>query len=276
MPTKSISLRLLPAAALLLAGFGTLAAPETVTLPTFTDGEWKGQNLVFESRTYDATVDGDGTVYLYPKERGERVGKPLRVGFNCYYRDKKNKRTIRRRFAEIKDPPAPKVHRRATELELEGHFEDDVEFQIEMKFDDDKFSFQGEIEDPRGIEYPSSFHYVVRVEQTHNPPPQMELDEIKELMPGWQLEFHPVKGRRERVPYWKSMRNQGAETIEVVGPWGDTKITLDAPRGRGRKGEIKAGGQFHIYKGSPPYAGFGFLRGGNSERPPGEIEVKFD
>ncbi len=246
-------------------------------LAAFADGPWKGANTVYQGRFYDAVLAANGRqLELHVKENGTRVGKPIAVAFGCHYYDPAVRNTVARPIAEFATPPATQLLTRPGMLKLNGRFADEVRFAITLKFAEKSFSLEGEIKDPPRLAIASNLGYHARVLPTHSPPPEMELEQIKALMPDWTLALSPLQGKTETHPYWKSLDSQGVERAQIRGPWQGRTVSIKAPAVTIRKTKTKAGGYFAIYKGMAPYTGYHVGRSGTSDQEAGELIVAFE
>ncbi len=272
-------------AAFLLGTWSLAGAAEETRKPTapppelasFADGPWKGSNTVYHGRFYDAILGANGhQLELHVKENGVRVGNPIAVAFGCHYYDPAVRNTVARPVVEFASPPSPQLLTRPGTLKLTGRFADDVRFSFTLKLAEKMFSIEGEIKDPPGLKPASNLGYHARVLPTHNPPPQMELEQIKALMADWTLALTPLRGRTQTHPYWQSLNSQSAERAQIRGPWLGRTVTIEAPAVSIRKSKAKAGGYFAIYEGMAPYTGYHVGRSGTTDQEAGELVVAFE
>jgi len=255
---------------------GAVTAPSPAAeLAAFADGPWKGMNAVYQGRLYDATLDAKGSVVLYPKDKGERVGKPIVLAFGCHYYDPVKKNTVVRPIAEVSAAP-PQVLARSGSVKLTGRFADDVRFTVDLRFTETAVAIEGEIKDPAGLTPASNLGYHAHVQPTHNPPAEMALEQIKALMPDWTLVLTPMKGKTQILPYWKSLNPQGVERAQIRGPWGARQVTIKAPGVIQRGTKVQVAGYLSIYQGFAAYTGFYVGRAGTSEQEAGELIVSFE
>jgi len=48
-------------------------------LPVFKTGDWVGYHTVYTAPNFDACLDAEGVMWIYPKEHRSRIGKPMRL-----------------------------------------------------------------------------------------------------------------------------------------------------------------------------------------------------
>ena len=236
---------------ILAAGEGKLAA--------FADGKYKNYNTVYEGREYDALLRRDGIMLVYPKDKGERLGKPVMVYMACHYVNAQRQH-IRRQIASLSEAPEPSVTNRPPKLRLRGKFEDDVTFDMEFYLKDDKVTVEGSIKDPRGLKFPSYLQNRLQMAATHKFAENASLDEIKTATDGYELQVKSEDGR-EKFPFWKAMKRiQNVEELTVTGPWQHKSIRFQTPAAKDRESGVSHYGHFYIYTHNSPYQGFFLYR----------------
>ena len=236
---------------ILEAGEGKLAA--------FADGKYKNYNTVYEGREYDALLRRDGIMLVYPKDKGERLGKPVQVYMACHYVNAQRQH-IRRPIVTLSEAPEPAVVTRPPRLRLRGKFEDNVTFDMEFYLKDDKVTVEGSIKDPRGLEFPSYLQNRLQMTATHKFPETASLDEIKAATDGYELQVKSEEGR-EKFPFWKAMKRiNNVEELKVTGPWQHKSIRFQTPATKDRESSLSHYGHFYIYTHNSPFQGFFLYR----------------
>ena len=42
-------------------------------------------SVTYQHENFDALMNADGMIFVYPKHEGERIGRPIRMGLSCFY-----------------------------------------------------------------------------------------------------------------------------------------------------------------------------------------------
>lgn len=242
-------------------------------LPVFKDGEWKGYYAVYTARNFDACMDSRGVIWVYPKEKGTRVGKPMRLYEDCYHRDD-NKEYRPVSVTAFQNSPAPAMQPKT--LTLAGVLTRDVPFSVTYEFSEAGIKAYGDCQDPRQIEQPTVFRLRVRIPASHTFEELGSVAEQKETLKDWQVMATPVKGKRRTIAYW--------ESVPFV--WGrNRQVTIDAPVYGERKICFKSGNPKAafvsptLYSGKSPWQGYSVVctkdeRDISSRRLDFEIEIE--
>lgn len=245
---------------------GTGAATEAGPgkLSVYRDGKWKRYNTIYEGPMYDAVLDSGGTLVIYPKGNGERLGKPLQAYLHCGYREKGIARWTRRPIVEFENPPAPSHSTKPIEIELKGKFADGVTFDVRFDCEENRISVEGGIRDPSGIKFPSVVQNRIRMTATHKPTPEDTPEQIKAMVEGYTLAIRSTEGTKT-YPYWQPLKNQNnIKDLRIKGPWGAKQMRIETPGIRNRTTKETEYGRFWIYSQSPPYRGYMLFREGTS------------
>ena len=56
---------------------GVRRPTEKNELPVFDGGEWRGHSAVYTAAHFDAVMDRQGVIRIYPKDDGTRTGEPI-------------------------------------------------------------------------------------------------------------------------------------------------------------------------------------------------------
>jgi len=241
-----------------LKGTGAITEAESGQLSVFADGPWKNYNMVYEGPLYDAVMDKRAVLTIYPKSKGERIGKPLQAYLACYYVNQR--RHHRRQIVSIEEPPKPQHSKREIEIELKGMMEDNVKFEMDFKCEDDRVSVQGWVKDPSRQEFPSFSQSRIYMTPSHKFGENATLDEIKTAMEGYSLTIRSTEGS-EKHEYWKGLVSQrNVKDLLVKGPWGGNQMRIEAPGIRNRETGESDFGHFYIYSQNSPFQGFYLYR----------------
>ena len=241
-----------------LKGTGAVTEAEDGKLSVFADGPWKNYNTVYEGPLYDAVMNRNAVMLIYPKSNGERIGKPLQAYLACYYLNQR--RHVRRNIVSFDEPPKPTHTKRELEIELSGIMEDNVKFEMDFKCEDDRISVQGWVKDPSGQEFPSFSQSRIFMTSTHKFEDTATLDEIKTAMDGYSLTIRAVEGS-EKHEYWKGLKPQhNVKDLLVKGPWEGNQLRIEAPALRNRATGESEYGTFYIYSQNSPFQGFYLYR----------------
>lgn len=241
-----------------LEGTGAVSEAAEGKLSVFSDGPWKNYNMVYEGPLYDAVLDKNAVLTIYPKSKGERIGKPLKSYLACYY--VKQNRHHRRGIVSIEEPPAPQHSKRELDIELKGMMEDNVKFEMDFKCEEDRVSIQGYVKDMGKQEFPSFSQSRIYMTPTHKFGQDATLDEIKAAMEDYSLTIRSTEGS-ETHPYWKGLISQNnVKDLLVKGPWGGNQMRIEAPGIRNRETGESDYGRFYIYSQNSPFQGFFLYR----------------
>jgi len=234
-------------------GTGTIMTPQKPNhLPVFADGKWKGQHAVYTARNFDALMDANGVIKVYPKEQNERVGKPILYHLRCWYRNTKTKpptHTARRvaRFTQTADPRL-----QPDSITLMGQLEDDVPFTVTYEFSEKGIVAWGHCKDPAGIDT-TQFRAGANVPASHKFDDETPLDERARILKGWQLVVNPVEGKTIKYPYADSIPRMSviSKSAQIDAPvYGRRKIRFMA--GDDEEAPIRP----YIYSGYSPWQGY--------------------
>jgi hypothetical protein len=135
---------------------GTVAAADTSArkpdvLSIFTNGIGAGAHAVYVTPKFDAVMQPNGHVFVYPKDKGVRIGKPLTMGHHLHYRGTLGK--MPRPIVSFKNDKGPLMN--PATLELSGKLEDDVDYSLTFDFDKAGVSLRGYVKDPAGLTTPT-------------------------------------------------------------------------------------------------------------------------
>jgi hypothetical protein len=242
------------AKAAMLKGTGAITEGEGGQLSAYADGPWKNYNTIYEGPLYDAVLNKNAVMMIYPKANGERIGKPLQAYMACYYL--KLNRHHQRNIISFDSPPKPQHSNREMEIELSGMMEDNVKFEMDFKCEDDRISVQGWVKDPSGQEFPSFSQSRIHMTPTHTFEENATIDEIKAAMDGYSLTIRTTEGS-EKHEYWKGLTPQHhVKDLLIKGPWEGNQLRIEAPALRNRETGESEYGSFYIYSQNSPYQGF--------------------
>ncbi|NLF17512.1 MAG: hypothetical protein GX595_09660 [Lentisphaerae bacterium] len=233
------------------------AAPATGTvrtLPTFTEGKYKGKHMVYRAATFEATMDEKGVLWVQPLDSKE---KPVGKAFICYqvlpYFVPKGDVHRDRPVASFIDPPAPS--KQPASLALKGLLIEDIPFEVLYEFKDNTITASGGCEDVPGLDTPTNFRLLSRFPASHSIAPNVEQDDRIKLLEGCVLETkeRDAKGRRKTYtyPYHDVMRFAGNfDYARVRGLYGQRLIEFEP--GSNIEGRLCG----YIYSGYCPWEGY--------------------
>jgi hypothetical protein len=223
-------------------------------LPYMGSGKWKGQHSVYEHHTFDATLDQDGKLHVYPKVDGERVRPPIWFIATCHYHDLEKGKYVDREIVSFLSPPAPALN--AREIALKRLHEDDVRTQINIEFRDNAVLFGGHCKDPKNVKYPTRYDIRLHVPQVLRAVEKMKKMERRQFLSNYVLEIHRVEGAKDHYVFWKGISELGglAKDARVIGPlYGERSIRVRAKSAR------KAPLRPWAYQSHAPWQGFVFF-----------------
>ncbi len=229
---------------------GIKAPAKSNALPTFDGGDMDGYHAVYTSRNYDACMTVGGTVEVYPKERGKRVGKAIYMRLACYYHHKIHGYSTRPVTSYLNPQPPVK---QPSQITLRGLLADDVKFGVTYEFSEKGIKGYGYFEDPPDIKFPTMFRINAWLKASHKFANDVSLAEIQELLKDWRVVISPIEGKRRSFTYWESVQGMGLRSKKVV---------VDAPAFGSREISFTAGNPEkaclvpQIYSGYSPYQGY--------------------
>jgi len=234
-------------------GTGKIMSPKKPNhLPVFADGTRKGQHAVYTARNFDALMDATGVIKVYPKEKGERVGKPMRYHLRCWYRSSKTKPPTftHRRVASYTQTADPRIQ--PDSITLMGTLEDDVPFTVNYEFSEKGITAWGHCKDPAGIDT-TQYRVGVNVPASHRFEDDTPLDERARILKGWQLVVDPIEGKTIKYAYADSIprMNVMCKSAHIDAPlYGRRQIRFSVGD------EEEAPLRPYIYSGYSPWQGY--------------------
>lgn len=238
-----------------------VSAVGTNFLPHYASGPWANMNAVYEHPNFDAVLEKNGQLKIFPKVNGKRVGNPMSMYVNRSYYDKKKRRSVSRRVLEFESPPAPTM--RAREIVLNARLEDDVVTQINYEFKDNTIAFGGHCIDPKKIRYPTSYEIWLSVPQSITVPKGLKRLERRRFLSPYKLQIRRANGDKDEYPFWMPIENLSgrARDARILGPlYGERKVKVRA------KSVKRAPLGPWIYPWFSPWQGFRFSLSKESER----------
>jgi hypothetical protein len=235
------------------AATGTVAVAQTATaqapqyLSMFTNGIGKGMHAVYTTPTFDALMQSNGYVMVYPKDKGVRVGKPLTMGPYIFYRG--NVTTVGRAIMTFENDKGPLMN--PATVELKGKLEDDVDYSLTYAFDKTGVSVRGYGKDPKGLTPPTIFRLAIWVPGCTNFPPETLQADREAKLRG--LAFVIRSGQKKTVyPYANgAVYAAPAEKCWIEGPvYGARKLSFEV------KASDSAPMYPWIYDNAPPHNGY--------------------
>jgi hypothetical protein len=216
-------------------------------LSVFTNGVGKGMHAIYVAPNFDAVVQSNGYALVYPKDKGARIGKPLSLGLNAFYRGSVH--TIGRPIASFDNDEGPLMN--PATVELTGKLDDDVDFSIAYDFDKTGVALRGSVQDPESLKAKTSFRLYMGVPSyTNFPPETLQVDREARLK---GLSFVIRKGQKKFVyPYANgAVFVAPAEKCWIEGPvYGVRKLTFEV---KATKAVVMSP---WIYTQAPPHNGY--------------------
>jgi hypothetical protein len=210
------------------AGTGVVAvtsAQQAPRLTAFTNGIGNGMHAVYVHANYDALLRPDGYLFVYPKEKGQRVGNPLTMGLETMYIG--NVRAIGRPIATFDNDKGPLMN--PARIELTGKLEDDIPYGVSFTFEKNSISIRGYCKDPPQSKTPTSVNLVVGIPPSHTFTAETPQAEREAKLKGMAVVTRT--GQKKSVyPYANGAVMAGAaEKCWIDGPvYGSRKISFDA------------------------------------------------
>ncbi len=186
-------------------------------LPVFQEGKWKDYHSVYTARNFDACMTIRGSVQIYPKENGTRVGKPMSLYVDCYYRDDDRVYFAVPRTAYLDCPDPVEQPKTVT---LAGVLHRDVPFDVTYEFSEEGIKAYGGCQDTREIKHPTMYRLRVKVPPSHKFEDFATAEERNEALEDWWVVTSPVEGKRRTFGYAESLTSMGGKNKQV---------TIDAP-----------------------------------------------
>ncbi|MEX2605763.1 MAG: hypothetical protein WD708_00315 [Kiritimatiellia bacterium] len=260
---------------------GTGAIQESVLpdqLATFADGKWKGLYAVYQSPYFRVRVEPDSTVFIDMLVDGEQVGTSLRNAFGASYRDESKPTTewsTRRKLLRVEGNPKPAVYQGETKLILKGFFEDEVAYSLTLFMKPNELRLSFEVNDPPKVEYKTHSGFSMVFPESYKPELGVKFEETQAILKNWSLKIYRPDVPSKTIAYWESIEpGKAVEKLELIGPWGNRKLTVEAPPVEINKKPIyKITG---IYPGKPVYSGFNIQSAYSGDEVESEYILKFE
>lgn len=221
-------------------------------LPVFADGEWRMQHAVYTAPNFDALMDRTGTIKVYPKVNGERVGKPMRYQLTCWYMSTKSKPPTHMRREVERYTQAPKPRMQPDSITLMGELTNEVPFTVTFEFSKKGITAWGYCKDPAGIDE-TRYRVGAWMPKSHNFDDETPLDERARILKDWKLIIEPIEGKTIRYDYAESIprMNVFSERVRIEAPlYGKRKVSFRA--GDADEGPLRP----YIYSGRCPWQGY--------------------
>ncbi|TAN37826.1 MAG: hypothetical protein EPN23_04745 [Verrucomicrobia bacterium] len=224
-------------------------------IPALPDAPNKDYYAVFCRKNYDALVVASNlVVYVYPKDKGERIDKPIEFSnrFVPALRDDVYKPLLT--FLGVRNLAPPTTN--ASKLVITAVSATGITLIQTWKFADNKIEMEESLtgfspNDPTFMR--TTFHWP----ETHKFTPNIENSERVQAVAGYTMRWHagktPLTMKTTALPYAAAIVGQpNGDWVENQGPWGARKVTV---KRKGSKGNLVFG--FRGFEPSP-YAGLEF------------------
>ena len=225
-------------------------------LPLLADVPPTNAYAFYSQASFDFVLDRHMRATFFPKEKGERVGKPITMSAPQFaVPGAKGQPKTPAKLVEYLDPPAPKAG--ATEFVIEGKLSNDGLFGVKYKFSGSTLNLSCWMRNAPAAEGATPIVFEFAFAATHSFTPNIEMADRKKAVEGWYIKTREKADKEKNFKgytytYWDIAKfKKDAQSLEIFGPWGTRKfiihelgsgegdLTLESPRG-------------HRY----PYAGF--------------------
>ena len=224
---------------------------EPKQIPVFTTGPWQGAHAVYEHANFDAVMDTDGTLNIYPKDQGKRIAKPLKLIGRITYRNPYRGTKI----IELTSSGDPVMQPKTLTLQAttvdHSKSRQEVDFEVTYSFEANEISAWGRSLGEGTYKHPEMFEVHFSGPKTHQIEPSVEQSERIKILKDYSLVLKGGSGGSRRLDYYTSPKFGGdCKSAELVGPmWKPRKITIT---GASNKAPIKP----WVYPGRLLWEGF--------------------
>jgi hypothetical protein len=221
---------------------------EGPALPVLADAPVTNAYAFYAQGSFDFVLDRHLRATIYPKEKGEHVGKPVKLSAPLFVvPGSKNPPKSPAKLVEFLDPPAPKLQ--AAEFEISGKLSNDALIGVKYKFVGNTVNLSCWVRNAPAAESPTPVIFEFGFPTTHTFTPNIEMAERKKAVEGWYIKTRE-KGDKDKnfksfaYTYWDMAKfKKDAQSLEVFGPWGTRKFvvhevgsgvgnfSLESPRG---------------------------------------------
>ena len=220
-------------------------------LPVASDDDYKNLYAVYTAKNFEAQMQANGIIYVYLKENGKRMNKPIRLYMHNYYYNEYGQHT--RTLISFDQPPKPPLIKQPKILTFTGMLKSNVSFSVTYEFSEKGIRGYGYCKDPKSVTNTTYYRIRADIPASHTFPKEMSRMELNQQMIGWQVITIPLKGKQLAWPYEKPTKN-----IHKI----SKKLIIDAPMYGERNISFKAGDtkdaplRPYIYHGNYPWQGY--------------------
>ncbi len=232
---------------------------EGPTLPELAEAAVTNAFAFYAQPGFDFVLDRHLRGTLYLKDKGERVGKPVKLSAPLFATPgAKTPPKNPAKLVEFLDPVAPKAN--AAEFEVSGKLNNEATFTVKYKFIASTVNMICTLHNASGAESATPLLLEFTFPTTHSFTPNIEMADRKKAVEGWYIKARE-KGDKDKnfksyaYTYWDLAKfKKEAQTVEVFGPWGTRKVLIRTS-GPGESDLSLEAGRGHRY----PYTGFDCL-----------------
>ena len=229
---------------------------EGPALPELKDAPATNAYAFYAQAGFDFVLDRHLRATFYPKDKGERVGKPIILSAPQFaVPGSKTPPKTPVKLVEFLDPLAPKAQ--AAEFEISGKLNNDALFGVKYKFAGNTLNLSCWMRNAPAAEGATPLVFQLTLPVTHTFTPNVEMADRKKAVDGWYIKTRE-KGEKDKnfksfsYAYWDMAKfKKEAQSMEVFGPWGTRKL-LVRTTGAGAGDFSLESLQGHRY----PYTGF--------------------
>lgn len=231
------------------------AKVEFKDIPTLTDGPGKGFYAIYQSKFYDVEVVASNlAVNVYPKDKGERIDKPVIFNNRFVYTPNERDPKDLMVFTGVRNVAPPAVN--PPKLIINAVADSGAALIQTWKFGEGKIEVENHL---KGYDTgaPPVMRTYFKFPQTHKFTPNIEKADREKAMAGYLLTVRGGKSenalKTTKITYASKVEGFSVgDMIENQGPWGDRKITI---KRKGGKGSLNMGGEWNRF----PYDGLEFF-----------------
>ena len=229
---------------------------EGPALPELTDTPATNAYAFYSQASFDFVLDRHLRATFFPKDKGERVGKPVTLSAPMFVvPSAKGQPKTPPKIVEFLDPPAPKAQ--AAEFEIAGKLSNDGLFGVKYKFAGTTLNLSCWMRNAPAAEGATPIVFEFGFAATHTFTPNIELADRKKAVEGWYIKARE-KGEKDKnfksftYTYWDLAKfKKQAQSMEIFGPWGTRKFLI-RETGSGESAFSLESPRGHRY----PYTGF--------------------
>ncbi|MCX7009813.1 MAG: hypothetical protein NTY53_21650 [Kiritimatiellaeota bacterium] len=241
-------------------------------IPTLQDGPGKGYYAIVQTKFYDALVVASNlTIQLFPKDKGERIDKPIICDNRFVYTPQQNETLPKdlMAFTGVRNMAPPAVN--PPKIVITAVSDSGTMLIQTWKFSEGKIEVEDHL---KGFDQnaPPTMRTYFKFPQTHKFTPNIEKADREKAMAGYLYTIRGGKSENalKTMKLTYASKPEGisvGDSIENQGPWGDRKITIKRKAG---KGSVNYGGAWNKF----PYDGLEFCFGTRADPKTKKLDVQ--